>query len=166
MSVIRVFHQTAGYKADEIQKLYDEGDIENYTIKVHALKSSARIIGAAALSDLAKELELAGKAGDTDRIKADTGNLLEQYRTLHSKLKHLDADDGQLKDITPDMRAEAFQTMGEIAQSMDYGMMEDIIKDLREYRLSEEDRSALNRIEDMLMQLDWDGIVRIVKGVV
>ena len=37
-----------------------QGDLEGYTVKVHALKSSARIIGAPGLSDMALKLEEGG----------------------------------------------------------------------------------------------------------
>ena len=46
--------------ADELEKLLQEGDYENYTIKVHALKSSARLIGAEELSETARKLEAYG----------------------------------------------------------------------------------------------------------
>ena len=37
-------------------------------------------------------------------------------------------------------------------------MMDDILKDLKGYKLSEADKDVLNRIEGMLNSLDWDGI--------
>ena len=61
-------------------------DYENYTIKVHALKSSARVIGASNLSDMAKDLEAAGKAGDIEKIKNDTAGLLKAYIELDDRL--------------------------------------------------------------------------------
>jgi putative nucleotidyltransferase with HDIG domain len=86
LSVLEVFHQTAPQKADEIEKLFSQGDIEGYTIKVHALKGSARVIGALELSGMAKELEAAGKAGDKEMIEHDTKALLQKYRELDKAL--------------------------------------------------------------------------------
>ena len=158
MSVLSVFHKTAKQKADEIESLYDAKDIENYTIKVHALKSSARIIGAAQLSDMAKDLEMAGKSNDTGYIDANTSALLEKYRALDKKLAALDETGEDRKELSDEMRAEAFRTIGEIAGSMDYGMMETVLSDLRGYRLAPEDEQKLKRIEDALMKLDWEAI--------
>ncbi len=158
LSVLKTFYKTAKSKADEIESLHESGDVENYTIKVHALKSSARIIGAAKLSDMAKTLEEAGKAGDTDTIDRDTDALLEKYRSLYEDLNKIDEDEKELKELSPRMRREAFTTISEIAQSMDFGLMEGLIKDLKGYRLSDEDEKLLGGMEDMLMQLDWDGI--------
>ena len=165
MAVLSTFHQTAGSKADEIEELYRADDIENYTIKVHALKSSARIIGALGLSKMALSLEEAGKAGDRGTIQADTDKLLKEYRALDEKLKEIDGNDAELEQLSEEMRKEAFQTIGEIAESMDFGMMDDMIRRLKGYRLSEEDEKRIRKIEELLMQLDWEGISSIIKEV-
>ena len=67
---IRQFAESCGEKADEIERLLAAEDYENYTIKVHALKSSARLIGADALSRAAEYLEMCGNAVR----ESDSGN--------------------------------------------------------------------------------------------
>ena len=158
MSVLSVFHQTAGAKADEIEALFNDGDIDNYTIKVHALKSSARIIGAGQLSALAKELEDAGNRRDKEIINRDTGRLLEMYRTIDGMLSWLDDSGDDLPEIGESALKEAYQTIAEIAESMDYALMDEILGNLRGFRLPEEDRERVHSIEIMLSRLDWDGI--------
>ena len=118
-SVLSVFHQTAKAKAEEIRKLLNNSDIENYTIKVHALKSSARIIGASQLSKLAAELENAGKNKDITFIENNTDRLLLMYRTLDGKLSWLDRTGQDLPPINSEALKEAYQTAAEIAGSMD-----------------------------------------------
>ncbi|MBR0163285.1 MAG: DegV family EDD domain-containing protein [Lachnospiraceae bacterium] len=59
-SALRLFYESAAQKADEIERYLENEDWENYTIKVHALKSSARLIGASALSEDAAHLEAMG----------------------------------------------------------------------------------------------------------
>ena len=44
---------------------------------------------------------------------------------------------------------------------MDYGLMEELIKDLKKYSLPEGDRDRIGRIEDRLNELDWDAIAAI-----
>ncbi len=163
LAVLTTFHQTAGVKADEIEDLYGKQDIENYTIKVHALKSSARIIGDSGLSELSRELEDAGKAGDLDTINRNTEVLLDMYRSLDRQLSRLDGEEKDLKDLSEGMRRDAYQTICEIAGSMDFGMMDKMVKNLKGYRLTEEDSDRIRRIEEMLMQLDWDGISGLAK---
>ena len=160
MSVLEVFHQTAKAKSDEIEKLYDEWDIPGYTIKVHALKSSSRIIGAAELSKLAEELEAAGKNGDGEYIREKTSKLLEMYRTLDKMFNALDKKENELPDISRGELKEAYQTMIEIAGSMDYEMMDEFLKSLRDYRFRPEDEEHIITAETMFNALDWDGITQ------
>ena len=89
LSVLSVFHKTAAKKADEIRRLCQEEDFKGYTVKVHALKSSARIIGAEKLSKLAEELEEAGKEGKTEIIRERTEKLLSMYMELDKELSVL-----------------------------------------------------------------------------
>jgi HPt (histidine-containing phosphotransfer) domain-containing protein len=163
LSVLDVFAKTAGRKASEIQSYYDSSDTANYTIKVHALKSAARIIGADRLSEMARALEMAAKAGDIDTIRQNTGEMLSVFQKLDEDLRAAGQQEGSLKEMSASSRKEAFQTLLEIAQSLDYGMMDDLLKELKSYRLSGEDAETLREIEEKLLQLDWEGIREILE---
>ena len=164
LSVLTVFHQTAKQKADEIESLFENMDIPGYTIKVHALKSAARIIGAMELSDLARRLEAAGKEENVAFIRENTTELLEKYRSLDADLSSLDGSRTDLKEFPDKQRQEAFQTICEIADYMDYGMMEEILRDLKGYRLTSEDSAVLKQMEEKLSLLDWNGIAEIARS--
>ncbi len=164
LNVIEIFHRTADNKAREIEESYKTGDIENYSIRVHALKSAARIVGAADISHLAKELEKAGKSGWMEFIDKNNDTLLDMYRELDSKLKFLSEQNEELPDIKPEMLKDAYNTMIEVSSIMDYGMMESILKGLKKYKLPEEESEVFQKVADCLLKLDWDGITEIVKG--
>lgn len=87
LDALKIFRVSISSRADEIEALYQAKDIRNYTIKVHALKSMTRTIGAMELSELAASLEEAGNNGDIASIEAGTGVLLTLYRELDDVLK-------------------------------------------------------------------------------
>ncbi|MBR5128211.1 MAG: response regulator [Roseburia sp.] len=66
----------------KLRKFVTEKDYLNYTIDVHALKSTAFNIGATELSEMALEHEEAGKTGDFDFIEANAEVLLTLYETV------------------------------------------------------------------------------------
>ncbi len=165
VSVLRVFHQTAKPKAEEIRGFYENSNIPDYTIKVHALKSSARIIGAKELSQLAEKLEMAGKADDIAFISANTDRLLDMYDALDNELAAFDKAVSTLPTLDPAALSEAYSTILEVAQTMDYGLMDSLLKDLRGYALDEENDRMISRIEKLLTELDWDGIILAAKEV-
>ena len=84
MTMLKSYHDSADEKYEDIDKTYLSGDIEDYTVKVHALKNSSRLIGAASFGDMAKKIEDAGK-------KSDTGYIDSHHKDLLSELKELKA---------------------------------------------------------------------------
>ncbi len=84
--VLESFYEVIGENAEEIENYYERGDWENYTIKVHGLKSSAKTIGALDLSEQAAALEKAGLEADEEVIRSNTEKLLADYRALLEKL--------------------------------------------------------------------------------
>lgn len=67
---------------EAIQRCYDMQDWKNYTIYVHALKSSMLNIGAEHLSAMAKELEYAGKRNDTAYIYSRHDSMMDEYARM------------------------------------------------------------------------------------
>lgn len=96
-TMLRFFCRSIPLKSSEIEEYYASKDWENYTIKVHALKSSAKLIGADELSVMAQKLESAGKEGDTDYIEKHHGNLIETYMGLNSVISAV--TDGRKKTV-------------------------------------------------------------------
>ena len=76
-----------------LEKDLSENDFDNYRIGVHSLKSSSRTIGADSLSDQAKQLEDACKAGDRDYIAENHDKVMENYGILLDQLKDALNDD-------------------------------------------------------------------------
>ncbi len=77
--ILEIYVRKGPEKLEYIKKLYDEESWKDYVIEVHALKSSSLSIGSPKLSEMAKELELAGKAGDYSLIEKKNGAMLEMY---------------------------------------------------------------------------------------
>ena len=87
--MLRIFHAQSGEKQAELISLYESANWEDYTVKVHALKSTSLTIGAQALSAQAKELEMAGKRGDGGYIQAHHSALMAAYEALCEQLTGL-----------------------------------------------------------------------------
>lgn len=64
-------------------------DYERYHIEVHALKNSARAIGAMRLSELSLEQEKAAKSKDYEAIAAGSKGLLDEYKAVLELLGEL-----------------------------------------------------------------------------
>lgn len=80
------FYSHIDAKANELEEAYNKKDYTFYTIKAHALKSSARFIGARQLSAKAEAMEHAGNIMDVLYIDENNQELLDLYRSFKEKL--------------------------------------------------------------------------------
>ena len=82
IEIVQVYYTSGLIKMEEIRKAYGKKDWKNYSIQVHSLKSMSMGIGAVRLSDMAKELEAAGKAEREEYIFAHTEETLAEYEKI------------------------------------------------------------------------------------
>jgi HPt (histidine-containing phosphotransfer) domain-containing protein len=79
IAMLQEFARDAGEKKPELEQFYKEKDWENYTIRVHSVKSSSLLIGAESISKLAKMLESASKREDIRTIEEYYPRFLQEY---------------------------------------------------------------------------------------
>ena len=72
---------------EQIRKFVSEQDWKNYQIVVHGIKSSSLTVGAVALSEKAKALEMAAKSDQIDYILAENDSFLSSYQKVLKVLK-------------------------------------------------------------------------------
>ena len=164
---ISMFRSTIEINAEVLEKALSEEDYQLYTVKVHALKSSARIIGANELSGKAEALEMAGKKNDIDFIKANHGALMEEYLWFKEALERLGKeDDGDDKEPIPeDELRDAYEALKEVIPQMDYDAVETILEDVTRYSLPEKDSETLEEIRKNLKLFDWEKLEEIINEI-
>lgn len=115
------FAADADKKREEIDRFFGQKDWENYCILVHALKSTARMTGADALSDLAKGLEDAAKKADAAYIEMHHEKLLTAYRETVQRIRDIfgeEDEEGAQKEYQ-EISASAFrERLNEIQNSL------------------------------------------------
>lgn len=94
ISVLKSFYKSGKKKRPQIET-YAQGDWPAFTIEVHAVKSTAKTIGAEQLSEMAKALEAAGKEEDAAFIAEHFPAFHELYRiTIENIEKGLQQESG------------------------------------------------------------------------
>ena len=165
---LQMFADTVDENSKVIKDAYEQDDIQLYTIKVHALKSSARIIGAKALSELAASLEDAGKEENMAFIREHTEQLLSDYAAYKEKLSRLKGDAAKEdaadeKEPVPDaLLADAYAALKEMIPQMDYDGVEMVLDSLKAYRLPDADREKMETLGRLLTKLDWDEMENVI----
>lgn len=165
LKFLRTFYATLEDKADEIEKSYKSGDMEFCTIKVHALKSTARIIGARELSKLAEKLEEAGKKKNFKIFDEHIYELLSMYRQYKEDLAGLPREQDLIKKepISEDALSDAYDALRTFASQMDVDAIRMILDELDTYKLLASDEEKIETINRKLLQFDWDGIEKLLQ---
>ena len=168
LDALKVFANSISAASDEIENFFNNKDWKNYTTKVHALKSSARVIGASELSERARRLEDAGNSGYIEEIKQDTMPLLTLYRSYTEKLSMLievkaEENNSDKPLIEEENLAEAFDAMNDAAVNFDIDTIEFVLQSLEEYQLPQAEFERCKKLKNAVAKLDWDLIKEILK---
>lgn len=141
--ILEIYIRKGPEKLACIKRLYEEKSWSDYVIEVHALKSSSLTIGSAKLSQMAKELELAGKTGDYSRIEKNNAALLEMYErvieagkeymkrneTIAEDPSDAEADTAPFEEITAEETQEYIERICEACDSFDGDAIVEICKE-------------------------------------
>ena len=167
LDALTVFAQSVTSGAKEIANFYHACDWKNYTTKVHALKSSARVIGANELSEKARRLEDAGNSGYINEINDSTDGMLELYISFADKLAPLiqtEDDDSDKPLIDDDALAEAYEALNEAAAGFDYDTAMFVLDSLADYRIPEDQRDKFSQIKSAVSKPDWEALANLLAG--
>jgi len=167
---LRMFLDTIEENVQVLEEACANEDFSLFTIKVHALKSSARLIGAKELSEFAASLEEAGKKDQTDVIRKDCDRLLKEYRSFGEILARLKQTTDEEKDakasaplLPEDELKSAYIALEELTEQMDYDGAMMVLEQIREYSLSDEDDRHFAEVEAALRRFDWDRLEELVR---
>ena len=168
LQALEIFGSAISQKSEELEKLYREEDWEGYTVKVHALKSSAKIIGAAGLGEQAQKLENAGKAEDVGTIRKKHETLMSAYRNFKNLLRETDSsfqgkpDKGETGKEP--LSEECLEKIRFAAEDMDIEALEQALEEMGGFQMSEEEKRLYGKFREKCEEFDYDGIVELVNN--
>ncbi len=169
-TVITEYRERIPENADKIESLFREQNWSDYTITVHALKSTSRVIGAMELSELCQKLETAGKTQDTDTINSLTETMLKLYRSYIENLsfpEELETEgDGTAESTlkTKDL-SDVLKRARACLEDYDYDAAESVLKELDDSELTEDIKEKLQNIRDALSNLDAEIGIEIIDSI-
>mgnify|MGYP000869603515 FL=1 len=162
MKTIRIFYRTIDSKADKIEQCLKEGLISDYVVEVHALKSSALLIGAVPLSEAAKELEGYGKQGKTELLEEKTPDLLAMYRDFKDILKpYADKEEAARQEASNGEWCQALQQIHQCIEQFDLDGVDRIMEKLEEYQVPECIRESMDQLRVYVADVSLEEIMEL-----
>lgn len=181
MPLLKIFYESIEEDTGIVDGFYTEGNINDYTIKVHAMKSSARLIGAEAIAEEAQLLENAGKAGDLDYINQHHKDFIATYRSFKEPLSLVftedDAENKAANDVKEDVNdnteddmpeadAELMDTVYEevkaSAEANDAESIEAVFAEIEGYRIPDSDAELCQKIRSAAGNSDFEAILTLL----
>lgn len=166
LETLKVYAEDAEDGAALIESLWNERNIPDLTVKVHALKSTSRVVGAMKLGALAEMIEKAGNNGDTDTIAENIDTLIAEYRRLGDELSRISGEgenDGNLPLMPTEKLHEAYDALREIAGSFDYDSVLFVMDSLKGYRMPPDEAERFGQLKKAVVKPDWDMIKQVLE---
>lgn len=162
MKTIRIFYRTIDSKANKIEQCLKEGLISDYVIEIHALKSSALLIGAVPLSEAAKELEDYGKQGKTEVLEEKTPDVLTMYRDLKNILRpYAEKEEDAKKEFSDGEWITALQQIHQCIEQFDLDGVDQIMEQLEEYQVPECIRESMDQLRVYVADVSMEEIMEL-----
>lgn len=167
LPLLKIFYESVEETAAAIEGFYAERNLKDYTIKVHALKSSARIIGARDFGEEAQLLENAGKAGNMDYIRTHHETFLETYRGFKAQLAEIFAEgqpagENDKPEADMELLEGVYEELRAAAEEMDCDRLDDIFSEMEEYRIPVQEAELYKKLKQAADHFDYETILSLL----
>ncbi|MCR4989764.1 MAG: response regulator [Lachnospiraceae bacterium] len=154
MGLMKIFYDSIDERYEEIDNFYKAKDLKNYTIKVHALKSSAKLIGAGDFANDAQLLENAGKEDNTDYIDSHKDDFMKKYLSFKELLEPLFGGEKEKKipEVDDELMGFAFEGIEEALKNEEYDTIDGIFEEMSEYSIPERYKERWIRIQETVYE--------------
>ena len=175
MSILKTYQKDLASAINRIITEKNDNDINSFVIDVHAVKSSSAGVGAMELSELARQLEMAGKNGEMEFIETHFDEftvLARQINTALCEFMGIQTDENKTNsDLLPqdiDIR-EAFEhewieQMIEACEDMDSQLLGELVERVAESNSDKQIAKILSDISEYANQYEFDEIIDMLQG--
>ena len=157
------FYLLIDSKSIKIEKLLEDNMIRDYTIEVHALKSTSHMIGASELSELCYYLEQCGNKEDVDTLKDKTPEMLMLYRSYKEILEPYSKKHSEEKNEVS--KEEILAQLIKIRDSIDrfdIDGADEAMEKLETYKFSEEYEPLIEKLRIYVTDVAMEEIISTV----
>ena len=166
LDILHAFADMIGECVDDAQEYLSKNDLGNVEVKIHAIKSELRTIGAYKLGEFAEGLERAAKEGNVSELNSKAGALFKRTRELESRFAALRSEeitnDESLPVITEDELHDIYKRISESAEDFDYDTADELIRSLKNYHIREEHLATVKKLLHISENVDYDQISSVV----
>ena len=158
-SVMKEYFEAIDKKYKSIVGHKEAKSWHDYTIEVHALKSTSRQIGAEHLADLAAEMEKAGNDGNIALINEKTDEMLSEYLKIKKILTPYfpcSAENGEEHIAQPEDIFSFLERMHAALDDFDTLNIDEIVEEMSKCKYEDEDADFFEQLKAAAEESDID----------
>ncbi|MCR5271816.1 MAG: response regulator [Lachnospiraceae bacterium] len=164
ISLLGDYYVLIDMKTEKIEKCLNDGMIKDYTIEVHALKNTSRMIGALELADMFYDLEQKGNEQDVEYLREKTPGVLKLMRDLKPVLKpYGEALNDDKREASADEIKEKLDRLKDAIDVFDLDGADAAMKELEEYKLPEAIGDDMNRMRAYVADVAMEDIIKLAE---
>ncbi|MBO4618086.1 MAG: Hpt domain-containing protein, partial [Lachnospiraceae bacterium] len=160
-SLIKDFSASIRDKKDSIDQLAEIEDVGRFTIEVHSLKSTSKMLGALSLSEKALELERLGHKRDIQAIHEKLPSLNEEIDKIIMDLRSFSVQEEapivKRKPVDREAIRQSMRSLFYAADDFDYDGAKDIISAISIYNFDDRLEAVFEKMQDRIEDIDYEG---------
>ena len=161
------FYKLIDAKANKLEKCLADGLIKDYTIEVHALKNTARMAGAAELSDWFHRMEDCGNAGDVETITRETPDLIKEMKSFKEILRpYGEAGNQNKREASVEELTEILTGMHDAMDGFDLDGVDDAMKELEKLRIPDNCSQLMEQLRVAVVDVMMEEVLNITDEMV
>ncbi|MBQ7359200.1 MAG: response regulator [Lachnospiraceae bacterium] len=165
--LLRDFHGLIEEKSNRIERFLEERDIRNFTIEVHAMKSSARMIGALELSDRFKALEELGIIENVSLINQLAPGVLQSYRKYRDLLKpFVVTAPVEKKELPKEEVISMLERLEKAMDEFDLDTADETMKELEKVIFDDEMKKQLEQLKVYLLDVAIEDVLKLSRQMI
>lgn len=159
------FYKTIDSKSTKLEKCLADGMIRDYTIEVHALKNTARMIGAMELSELFYQMEQLGNAGEQEQIEMRTPQVLKLYRSYKEILTEYGRAprENQIQ-VSSETMCQTLMRLHDAVDVFDLDEADRAMKELETYIFPADMQTMVEQLSAYVADVAMEDIIRMTEN--
>lgn len=162
-----IFYKIIDKKTKVITKCLEDDLVRDLTIEVHALKNSARMIGAGKLSEDFRELERMGNEEDLAGLKEKTPEVLKLYQSYKAVLKPFSEKDNKNASI-PDREKfiNELELIKKAIDEFDMDGADEAMGKIRDYPLPGDLNDGIMELDALVSDFAMEDVVALADDLI
>lgn len=169
VDMVKLFLRQSEARKEKMRGFLKEGNTEEYTIEVHALKSNGKMIGSREMSELAYEMEIQGRNGKLEYLRQNQAKLEEGWEELEQGLRILMEEQQKtvmeetVETMTPEEVQVRVERLRNAIEEMDVEAAQEELETLLCGEMEQSQKERFMQVRNCLEEFSYQEALEILK---